>query len=72
MAIPSLTPVVSSWVAAIGYEGGDLYLRVRDGGAIYRYSGVPRYVYHLLRDAGSKGRAFSRLALRKYGGERVG
>lgn len=67
MAAPILTPVDSSWVEALGHdpEAQELWLRTR-GGRTYVYSGVPRYVYNLMRDANSTGKAFNRLALKKY------
>lgn len=50
-----MTPVVSTNVRAIGYEGSDLYVAFNSGGT-YRYSGVPVAVYNELMSASSKGK----------------
>ena len=54
--IPELEPVVSSNVAAIGYdEGGqELYVEFLDSG-LYCYSGVPLPIWQDFQVSGSKG-----------------
>lgn len=51
-----MVPVVSSNVAAVGYDEDRGILQVRfHNGTLYEYSGVPATVYRALLDAPSKG-----------------
>lgn len=50
-----LKEVVSSNVKAVGYEGGDLYVKYGSG-AVYRYEWVKKADYEGLMAAESKGR----------------
>jgi hypothetical protein len=54
--IPELEPVVSSNVAAIGYDEGsqELYVEFLDSG-LYCYSGVPLPIWQDFQASGSKG-----------------
>ena len=67
MARPPLTPVDSSWVAAVGHDPAakELWLQTNDG-RVYVYSGVPRLVYNLLRDSASTGKGWWRLKVGNY------
>ena len=53
-----MIPVLSSNVAAIGYDArtSTLLVRFHDGDRVYRYSGVPVAVYRAFLAAPSKGR----------------
>jgi hypothetical protein len=53
--IPDMQPVVSSWVAAIGYDvqAQEVYVEVIDGG-IYVYGPVPRPVWRDFETADGK------------------
>jgi len=42
--LPTMKPVKSSNVEAVGHEGGDLFIRFK-GGAVYHYEGVSKAVY---------------------------
>ena len=51
-----MTPVESSMIASVGYDGKKKVLRVAfNSGAVWEYSGVPRKVYDELLASGSKG-----------------
>lgn len=52
-----MTPVSSSDIASIGYEGTTLYIQFNSGG-FYSYSGVPEHVYQGLMNAASHGKYF--------------
>lgn len=53
-----MIPVLSSNVAAIGYDAttSTLVVRFHDGACVYRYAGVPVGVYQAFLAAPSKGR----------------
>ena len=53
-------PVDSSNLASVGYdqESGTLEIEFHSG-RVYRYTGVPRYLYEGLMQAPSKGRFFN-------------
>ena len=56
MSIPTLTPVSSSNVSAIGYDAATCGLFVRfTNGSLYRYEGVTAATYRSFLDAPSKG-----------------
>lgn len=50
-----MTPVVSSNVASLGWDGVDLYVEYRSG-AVWRYEGVPGPVWKALTNSKSIGR----------------
>jgi hypothetical protein len=51
-----MTPVESSMIASVGYDGTKKVLRVVfNSRAVWEYSGVPEEVYEGLPAAGSKG-----------------
>ncbi len=53
-------PVVSSSIAAIGYESGTNTLEVEfSSGSVYEYLGVPQEVYDAFLAAESPGRYFA-------------
>jgi hypothetical protein len=56
VVVPSLTPVVSSNLVAVGYDGqyGCLYVEFWNG-SLYCYEGVPVSVYRALMTAPSHG-----------------
>jgi len=55
--VPSLTPVDSSNLQAIGFSAAGLFVRFK-GGGLYRYPEVPRVVFDRGMDAESKGKWF--------------
>lgn len=57
-----MTPVTSSTVAVIGYDGasGVLLVRFHDGARMHSYRGVSLSVYRAFLDAPSKGQFFAR------------
>jgi hypothetical protein len=55
MAIPTLTPVTSSNIAAVGHDGDALWIRFH-GGRLYRYPGVGREHHEGLIASDSPGR----------------
>lgn len=56
--MPSMIPVSSSNLAAVGYENGILYIRFNNG-RLYTYSNVPEHIYQGLMNASSHGRYFN-------------
>lgn len=52
-----MIPVISSNLAAVGYEGGSLYITFHSGHT-YRYDDVPQHVYDGLMSAPSHGKYF--------------
>jgi hypothetical protein len=67
----NLVPVVSSNLAAVGYDPavGEMHIEFRSG-RIYSYR-VPYSVYEALMSAGSKGRYFSYYIRWRYRGRRI-
>ena len=61
----SLTPVISSNLAAVGYGGGILMVAFRSG-SIYVYFGVPWSLYDGLMSAASHGSFFHRYIRTTY------
>lgn len=71
------TPVVSSNLAAVGYDPVACVLEVEfkqptGGGTVYRYRGVPAEVYRDMLQAGSKGAYLHRVIKPLYAVEKVG
>lgn len=55
--VPTMRPVVSSCVAAIGYDERVLEVYVEfHNGRTYAYAGVPRSIWREFENADSKGR----------------
>lgn len=56
-----MVPVLSSNVAAIGFDArtSTLFVRFHNGARVYRYRGVPAAVYQAFLAAPSKGRFLS-------------
>lgn len=52
-----MEPVVSSQIAAVGFENGTLRVEFKSGSQ-YDYSGVPESVFLALKSADSVGRYF--------------
>jgi hypothetical protein len=61
----SMTPVSSSAIRAIGYDGSTLRVAFRNGG-VYDHPGVPYSVYIGLMNASSKGSFYSRYIRGRY------
>lgn len=60
MADITLSPVTSSNIAALGYDGASQTLAVQfRNGDTWHYEGVPQEAYDSLRGAESVGRAFN-------------
>ncbi len=61
MPLPPMTPVESSSLAAIGFDGtvNELYVSFRNG-TVYRYFQVPSSVHRALLSAPSLGRYLQR------------
>ncbi len=68
-----MIPVLSSNVAAIGYDAGSstLLVRFHDGARVYSYRGVPTAVYRAFLDSPSKGRFLARFIKGHYSYARV-
>jgi hypothetical protein len=68
-----MIPVLSSNVAAIGYDAGSstLLVRFHDGARVYSYRGVPAAVYRAFLDSSSKGQFLARFIKGHYSYERV-
>lgn len=65
-----MVKVVSSNVAAVGYEGKDMYVDFKNGS--YVYNGVPKKVYDGLLKAESKGKYMWAEVKGKYPYKRLG
>ena len=67
----NLVPVVSSNLAAVGYDpaAGEMQIQFRNG-RLYAYR-VPLSVYENLMNAGSKGRYFAYYIRWRYRGRRI-
>lgn len=59
-------PVVSTDIAAVGYEGGVLEVEFVRGRRVYAYHGVSRGVYHGLLVAPSVGGYFAKFIKDRY------
>ena len=68
-----MVPVLSSNVAAIGYDAGSstLLVRFHDGARVYSYRGVPTAVYRAFLDSPSKGRFLAQFIKGHYSYARV-
>lgn len=75
MKLPEMHPVESSNLEAAGFEGvsNTLYVRFKraNGGATYRYSGVPHHVYQEFLEAERPGQYFAANIRDKFPTEKV-
>ena len=62
----SLTPVSSSVLRAVGYDGHTLAVEFRRRRGVYLHAGVPYSVYEGLMRAGSKGAYYNRRIRGRY------
>jgi hypothetical protein len=71
--VVELLPVISSNIAAIGYDApaSALLVRFHDKSRSYRYWGVPISIYQAFLAAPSKGRFFAAYVRTRYAYERV-
>lgn len=67
----NMTPVSSSNIASIGYEGSTLYVRFNSG-ALYAYYGVPQSVYNGLMSASSRGKFLATYVKGSYRYQQIG
>ena len=65
-----MTPVSSSNISSVGYEGGTLYVRFHHGG-LYAYYNVPENVYRSLMSASSHGEYLARFIKGTYVYKRI-
>ena len=72
MPLPPMTPVESSSLAAIGFDGtlNELYVSFRNG-RMYRYFQVPSSVHRALLAAPSLGRYFNETVRDRYPSQRL-
>lgn len=70
--IPELEPVVSSNVAAIGYEEAseELFVEFLDSG-VYCYSGVPLLIWQDFQASGSKGEYLNQVLKPTYPAQKL-
>ena len=54
----NMISVASKNIAAIGYDGGVLYIKFKSG-SLHKYSNVPQHVYGAFISADSKGRYYN-------------
>lgn len=69
MKLPSMDPVQSSNIAAMGYDKG-LFVTFRNG-STYHYPGVSRGVYDQARATESVGRWFAQQIRGNYDGSKI-
>ena len=65
-----MTAVVSSNIAGIGFDNGELQVEFHNG-TIYRYMGVPEDVFEGFKISDSPGRYFYQNVKGKYTAEKV-
>jgi hypothetical protein len=72
MSLPPMTPVVSSSLAAVGFDASvnELYVAFRNG-SLYRYFQVPASVHRALLAAPSIGRSFNETVRDRYPSQRL-
>ena len=70
MKLPTMTPVQSSNLAALGYDANGLFVAFRNG-STYRYPSVPREVYEGALEAPSVGSWFAGAIRGRYEGSKV-
>ncbi len=72
MPKPSMTPVESSSLAAVGFDGtvNELYVSFRNG-TVHRYFQVPSSVHRALLSAPSIGRFFNETVRDRYPSQRL-
>ena len=70
--LPFMTPVESSSLAAVGFEGtvNELYVTFRNG-MVYRYFQVPGSVHRALMASPSIGRTFNETVRDRFPSERL-
>lgn len=66
-----MTPVSSSDISSIGYDGSTLHIRFNSGG-LYAYYNVPSSVYNGLMSTGSHGKYFHANIKGRYGDTKIG
>ena len=72
MPLPPMTPVESSSLAAVGFDGAvnELTVSFRSG-KVYRYFQVPNSVYRALVSAPSIGRTFNETVRDRFPSQRL-
>jgi len=65
-SVSTLTPVSSSAIAAVGYDGHSLKVVFRGSGRAYTHPNVPRSVYVGLMQASSKGEYYNKFIRGRY------
>ena len=62
--------IESSFIRAVGYEGGTLEIEFKDG-KLFQYKGVPDCVFRELCEAKSAGEFFNKNILNAYEAEQI-
>lgn len=70
---PELKPVVSSNIAAVGYdeENQTLFVQFKGRDTVYEHPGVPRLTYEIMMAAESIGSYYARNVKKSYPGSAV-
>ncbi len=68
--LPTMTPVTSSNIAAVGHDGDALYVQFTNG-TTYRYPGAPAEHHEGLTKTDSPGRYFHHFVKGAHAGDRV-
>lgn len=72
MSMPEMHPVISSNIAAVGYDTENLTVYIQFmNGAVYAYKGVPEHEFENLRTASSVGSYLNRNYKNVYPYERA-
>jgi hypothetical protein len=72
VTMPQMTPVASSNLASVGFDGSTSQLYVCfNNGTMYRYFNTPRVVYAGLMTAASHGHYFNRVIRNRYYYQRI-
>ena len=69
--VMNMTPVSSSNISSIGYEGTTLYVRFNSG-ALYAYYDVPQSIYSGLMSASSHGKYLAAYIKGSYRYQQIG
>jgi len=68
--VPEMVSVVSSNLAEVAWESGDMYVRFKNGG-LYVYREVPEHVYESFHGASSKGKYLGGRIIPNYRADRL-
>lgn len=72
MTVPTLEPVQSSNIEAMGHDGQHLFIKFKSGGAVWKYHDVSPAIYAEMKGSGSVGGYHQQFIRKNHRGEKVG